>query len=120
MIIETQGCVTVQDNIINNGFINTYLIQDSQIELNVKDVTPQDSIIERGFICINITDYSQISLNISDINTSPDIKIEDFGNGIDVSCGLVCGPSVGLPVLYASDGVLITINGQYLIVQKEN
>ena len=91
MIIETQGCVTVQDDIINNGFINTRLIQNSQIELNVKDV-----------------------------NTYPNIEIDISENTIDVACGLVCGSSVGLPVLYASDGVLITIDGQYLIVRKGN
>lgn len=118
MIIETQGCVTVQDDIINNGFINTHLIQSPQIELNIKDVTPQDNIIEKGFICVNIINYNQIGLNINNVNTYPNIEIDISENTIDVVCGLVCGSSVGLPVLYASDGVLITIEGQYLIVQR--
>lgn len=35
-----------------------------------------------------------------------------------INTGLVCGRDIGLPVLYASDGVLITIDGKYLIVRK--
>lgn len=37
-----------------------------------------------------------------------------------VTVGLVCGVDIGMNVLYASDDALITIDGKYLIVQKQN
>ena len=37
---------------------------------------------------------------------------------MNVTFGFICGTNIGLPVLYASDGALITIDGEYLMVQK--
>lgn len=54
--------------------------------------------------------------------------VEDEGKHLDMdvlvkrtgsmNIGFICTTDVGLPVLYASDGALITIDGKYLIVQK--
>lgn len=54
-----------------------------------------------------------ISANVQNANI-----IIESGQNMSVSFGWVCGVDIGLPVLYASDGALITIDGQYLIVQK--
>ena len=109
-------CVSVQGNIINDDiFISTKLVENNQIYIYINDVTPQEEA--SGFVCSKIIDYDQIVLNVDIENVFPTIDISC--NYINVSCGLVCDSSMGLPVLYASDGVLITINGQYLIVQKE-
>ena len=50
-----------------------------------------------------------------DSHLSLDTRVMDT---MKVSFGFICGTNIGLPVLYASDGVLITIDGEYLMVQK--
>ena len=40
------------------------------------------------------------------------------GGDLTVRVGLVCGTNIGLGFLYASDGLLITIDGGKLIVQQ--
>ena len=38
--------------------------------------------------------------------------------GIHCRMGLVCGTNLGENVLWASDGVLLTVNKEYLIVKR--
>lgn len=44
-----------------------------------------------------------------------DVLVKRTGS---MNIGFICTTDVGLPVLYASDGALITIDGKYLIVRK--
>lgn len=64
-----------------------------------------------------IIDTTSCSYTINANVQNADIHIESKKE-ISVEFGWVCGTDIGLPVLYASDGALITIDGQYLIVQK--
>lgn len=38
-------------------------------------------------------------------------------NRMEVTIGFVCGTDIGAAILHASDGALITLDGQYLIVE---
>lgn len=68
-----------------------------------------------------------LSFKIS-IKPTARMDVEDKGKhlGLDVyakrtgsmNIGFICTTDAGLPVLYASDGALITIDGKYLIVRK--
>ena len=65
-----------------------------------------------------------IAVNAADIHaegalTPPYAEAYPKNSGTIVTIGLVCGVDIGMNVLYASDGALITIDGKYLIVQKE-
>lgn len=118
MIIETQGCITVGDELINDSSFEVQLIPNhSYIEVTIIDVGETDTSSESSEVIVKpINDY--IDIEIEDLNnTDTTITINPVKETY-ISCGLVCSPGIGLPVLYASDGVLITIEGQYLIVQR--
>lgn len=105
----TQGCITVGTASIIDIEVDTSCINDgSSIE-----VIGNDSGI---IICDNTSDAE---LEVHDALTEADVEAVYCNTDSSITCGLVCGVDIGLPVLYASDGVLITIDGQYLIVQRE-
>ena len=54
-----------------------------------------------------------IAENSPHLSMGIDVKPTGF-----IEIGFVCGTDIGFPVLYASDGALITIDGKYLIVRK--
>ena len=105
----TQGCITV-------GVAHTTDLNVSISNVgNEPDVTISGDI--PGKVCCDNSLYPDVI--ISDAISDTFIKTIYKDTGTEVLCGLVCGVDLGLPVLYASDGVLITIDGQYLIVQRE-
>ena len=66
-----------------------------------------------------------IPVNAADIHAegafSPQfVEAYPKNSGTIITIGLVCGIDIGMNVLYASDDALITIDGKYLIVQKQN
>lgn len=58
------------------------------------------------------------SLDIDDESSHMDFEIHRVGNTFTMTLGLVCGTNIGMPILYASDGKLITIDGKYLLVRR--
>lgn len=66
-----------------------------------------------------------IAVNAADIHAEgafvpPSVEVYSKKSDTTVIVGLVCGVDIGMNVLYASDDALITIDGKYLIVQKQN
>lgn len=105
----TQGCITVGTASIIDIEVDTSCINDgSSIE-----VIGSDSGI---IICDDTSDAEVSAYNAL---TEANVDVIYCDTNTSITCGLVCGVDIGLPVLYASDGVLITIDRQYLIVQRE-
>ena len=105
----TQGCMTVGTASTIDIEVGISCINDSSFI----EVIGSDSGI---IIC---DDTSDVEVSAYNALTESGIETAYCDTDTSVTCGLVCGVDIGLPVLYASDGVLITIDGQYLIVQRE-
>lgn len=65
-----------------------------------------------------------LAVNAADIHAEgafvpPSVEAYPKKSDTTVVIGLVCGVDIGMNVLYALDDALITIDGKYLIVQKE-
>lgn len=105
----TQGCITVG------------IAPLIDISVDISNIGTDSSVIisasESGDI--SYKDSSDSELYISDKVSDTEVTADYCNTGTSLNYGIVCGVDLGLPVLYASDGVLITIDGQYLIVQKE-
>ena len=106
----TQGCITV-------GVAQTIDLNISTSNAGNKSDVAISGDIPGKVSCDNSL-YPDVIISDAILDTF--IKPIYKDTGTEVLCGLVCGVDLGLPVLYASDGVLITIDGQYLIVQKES
>ena len=70
-----------------------------------------------GCLSFNISVKNTGSMNIKEESEhlNMDVNVKPIGR---MSMGFICSTDVGMPVLYASDGALITIDGQYLIVRR--
>lgn len=108
VVDETQGCISVSVKVETKGSINT-----TPFGLN----SYYEVISPKSYLEANIINNNS-NINLHNIRYNSQIDIENK-NDIQVSCGLVCGVDIGANVLYSSDGVLITIDGEYLIVQRE-
>lgn len=68
---------------------------------------------------INATVVNAADIHAEGALVPPFVEAYPKKSDTTVVIGLVCGVDIGMNVLYASDDALITIDGKYLIVQKE-
>ena len=102
------GCASVSIGVKSKGSIKiTPFASNSSYEIDLVKSQIKTKIIN---------DNSKVQINNIKHNTKIETKHK---NDTQISYGLVCGTDIGANVLYASDGALITIDGEYLIVQKE-
>ena len=114
---ETSGCITISGKLINENSLETNIINNKVI-VEIEDYTdPSQDDYYNHYSEVDVKPISYpIDIQIDDISSSIEIDISHVSS-TSISCGIVCGAGIGLPVLYASDGVLITIDGKFLIVQ---
>lgn len=108
--MEVTGCVNVQYNRIAS---------DLNVAVSNKNTSLKASAENVNGIAVDYCNRNK-NLNVNTILVDlGKVTAVNANKELNVTFGIVCSVVEGFAVLYASDGALITIDNNYLIVEDE-
>ena len=106
----TKGCISVEAKRI---------VSDLTVGWVGKNTPISASAIKMNYLAISCV-WRNKGLKVDTLMQNPgQVSAVCKNKPLNVTFGIVCSVAQGFAVLYASDGALITIEGNYLIVKDE-